>query len=71
MVEEWKIGDEFEVISNNWGYLEKGNRGKCYGITPLANSGNIPSIFFTPKQDKAIHINRIKKIPIETTYELW
>lgn len=72
MVEEWNIGDEFEVILDQRGrYLNKGDKGKCWGVTPLGNSGGEPSIYFTENQNQSIYIYRIKKITKEPTYELW
>jgi hypothetical protein len=71
--EEWKIGDEFIVIkTSNIGYLEEiGTKGKFYGHTPLNSSSRVPSIYFTPQKNKAIHLHRIQKIISQRTYELW
>lgn len=64
MVEEWNIGDEFEVISDCPGeHLKKGDRGKVFKIT--FNS----YIYFNTSS--SIRISRIKKISTKPTYELW
>jgi hypothetical protein len=66
MVEEWKVGEKFEVIENkNLGYLRKNYKGICYGIA----SKKEKTIYFNPEKTKAIHIYRLKKLI--TIYELW
>jgi hypothetical protein len=64
MVEEWKEGDKFEVLTTKNGYyLKKGDKGICEGIANLLDK----TIYFAKSQ--SIHIERIKKIT--TIYELW
>jgi hypothetical protein len=68
--EEWKIGDEFIVMSNLQGrYLKIGDVGMCYGHTELWQSSNCPAIFFDKQKTKSIHLDRIEKI--NRIYELW
>ena len=69
----WKYGDHFEVIEDSiGGYLKKGDKGIFYSYASLINTGNIPSINFTPEGNKAIHISRIVRIKKpKIIYELW
>lgn len=66
MVEEWKIGDEFEVISDSPGeHLKKGDRGKIIGYTHTSSD----YVYF--KTSYSIRKDRIRKILKKPTYELW
>jgi len=63
MVEEWNVGDEFEVIkdvSDEW--LTKGERGVVYSLSSSTH------LYFSSGQ--SIQISRIKKITTKN-YELW
>lgn len=65
MVEEWDIGDKFEVInSSSFEHLSKGDVGIV--IEKPSHSGYV---YF--KKGYSIHVSRIKKISKNTVYELW
>ena len=67
MVEEWKIGDKFEVLTDRIGYyLKKGDKGICYGTLIHEKA-----IYFNFDCSTSIHINRIKKLNAIPIYELW
>ncbi len=66
MVEEWNVGDIFEVISyHGTGYFKVGEKGICIEKP----SKNAQYLYFAP--NFSIAISRIKKVKSNKNYELW
>lgn len=66
MVEEWNVGDEFEVIiPSTSGYFKVGEKGKV----SEKSAPESKVVYFTP--NASIYKDRIKKINKINSYELW